>query len=183
MARLNPPTREDMNNDDERAAFDHIVASRGQVSGPFTVLVRSPEVGRRVADVGAYCRFESEIPKPLITLAVLNVSRHFNCRFEWAGWTGQARAAGIREDIIQAIAERRRPEGMSEDEELVYSFGEQLLSPAHRLSQETYDAAVARFGLKGTVDLAVTYGYFSLLSFVLNGFEVDVPEGHDVQPD
>jgi 4-carboxymuconolactone decarboxylase len=181
MARLQPPVREELTLE-ERSAFDHIMASRGHIGGPFTVLVRSPELGKRVSDVGAYARFESELPAALRCLAVMNVARTFNCRFEWAGWTKQAREAGISEEVITAIRERRHPEGMSPDEELVFAFGSQLLGPKHRVDQATYEAAVVRFGIKGTIDLAVTYGYFAMLSFPLNAFEVDVPPGADVLP-
>jgi 4-carboxymuconolactone decarboxylase len=146
------------------------------------VLVHSPELGKRVSDVGAYVRFESGLPANLRTIAVMCVARNFNCRFEWAGWTKQAREAGVSEDIIAAIREGRHPQGLSPDEELVVSYGMQLLSPKHRVDQATYDAVVKRFGAKGAIDLTMNFGYFSMLSFALNAFEVDVPEGHDVLP-
>jgi 4-carboxymuconolactone decarboxylase len=181
MARLKPPVREELPSDGQ-LAYDHIKASRGEIGGPFTVLVHSPELGKRVSDVGAYVRFESGLPANLRALAVLNVARMFDCRFEWAGWTTQAREAGIKQDVIEAIRDRRHPKGLSPDAELVVNFGEQLLGPRHRVDQGTYDAAVKRFGVRGTVDLAVTYGYFAMLSFPLNAFEVDVPRGGDVLP-
>ncbi len=181
MARLNPPAREALSRE-EQSAFDHILGSRGHIGGPFTVLVRSPELGKRVSDVGAYVRFESDLPANLRTIAVMCVARNFNCRFEWAGWTKQAREAGVSEDVITAIRERRQPQGLSPDEELVVSYGMQLLSSGHRADQATYDAVVARFGIKGAIDLTMTFGYFAMLSFTLNAFEVDVPEGHDMLP-
>lgn len=179
MARLNPPAREELSHD-EQSAFDHITASRGHIGGPFTVLVRSPELGKRICDVGAYVRFESGLPANLRTIAVMCVARTFNCRFEWAGWTKQAREAGVSEEIITAIRERRHPEGLSPEEELVVAYGMQLLSPEHRVDQATYDAVVERFGTKGAIDLTMNFGYFAMLSFALNAFDVDVPEGHDV---
>jgi 4-carboxymuconolactone decarboxylase len=181
MARLNPPAREELPSEGQ-SAFDHIMASRGHLGGPFTVLVHSPELGKRVSDVGAYVRFESGLPDNLRTIAVMCVARSFNCRFEWAGWTKQAREAGVSEDIITAIRDRRHPEGLSPDEELVVSYGMQLLSPKHRADQATYDAVVKRFGTKGAIDLTMNFGYFAMLSFTLNAFEVDVPEGEDVLP-
>lgn len=181
MARLDPPAREALSSE-EQSAFDHILGSRGHIGGPFTVLVRSPELGKRVSDVGSYVRFESDLPANLRTIAVMCVARHFNCRFEWAGWTKQAREAGVSEEIITAIRERRHPDGLSPDEELVVSYGMQLLNAEHRVDQATYDAVVARFGTKGAIDLTMTFGYFAMLSFTLNAFEVDVPEGQDVLP-
>jgi len=181
MARVKIPVREELGSD-EQEAFDHIMASRRHMGGPFTVLVHSPELGKRVCDVGAYVRFESGLPADLRTIAVMKVARAFDCRFEWAGWTRQGREAGVKESVIEAIREGRDPEGLSEDERLVVDFGDQILGPKHRVSQATYDAAVERFGLKGAIDLAMTFGYFAMLTFTLNTFEVDVPPGGDVLP-
>ena len=158
------------------------MGNRGHIGGPFTVLVHSPDLGKRVSDVGAYIRFESGLDKGLRTIAVMMTAREFNCRFEWAGWTKQGREAGVPERIIEAIRERRRPEGLTPDQELVMTFGQQILSAKHRVEKSTYDAAVQRFGLKGAIDLAMTFGYFAMLTFTLNSFEVDVPEGGDVLP-
>ena len=179
MARLNPPDRDKL-PPNAQSAFDHIVDSRGHVSGPFTVLVHSPDLAKTVADVGAYVRFESGLSARVRCLAVMSVARSFNCRFEWAGWTKQAREAGVAEDVIQAIGDGRHPEGLALDEELAVRFGQQLLGPAHRVENEVYDAVVQQFGVEGAVDLAATYGYFSMLTFLLNAFEVDIPEGGDV---
>ncbi|MGV6872972.1 carboxymuconolactone decarboxylase family protein [Pseudochelatococcus sp. B33] len=182
MARLELPVREKLSTE-EQSAYDHIMGSRGHIGGPFTVLVYSPELGKRVCDVGAYVRFESDLPADLRTIAVMTVAREFNCRFEWAGWTKQAREAGVSERIIEAIRDRRPLENLTPDEQLVVSFGAQLMSPKHRVDKDVYDAAIARFGVKGTADLSATYGYFAMLSFTMNAFEVDVPEGEDVLPD
>lgn len=181
MARIKIPERYELPSEGQEA-FDHIMASRGHIGGPFTVLVHSPELGKRVSDVGAYARFESGLPADLRTIAVMKVARAFNCRFEWAGWTKQAREAGVAESVIEAIRDRRDPQGLGPDEQLVVAFGDQILSPEHRVSQETYDAVVERFGIKGAIDLAMTFGYFAMLTFTLNTFEVDVPPGGDVLP-
>ena len=181
MARLELPTREKLDADGQ-GAWDHVMGNRGHIGGPFTVLVDSPELCKRVSDVGAYIRFESGLDKGLRTIAVMMTAREFNCRFEWAGWTKQAREANVPEAIIEAIRERRIPENLTADQELVMAFGRQILSAKHRVDKETYDAALDRFGLKGTIDLAMTFGYFAMLTFTLNSFEVDVPEGHDVLP-
>jgi 4-carboxymuconolactone decarboxylase len=181
MARLKIPERDEL-APEGRAAFDHIMASRGHIGGPFTVLVHSPELGKRVSDVGAYCRFESGLAADLRTISVMKVARTFNCRFEWAGWTRQAREAGVPESVIEAIRDGRHPEGLTPDQELVVAFGNQILGEKHRVEKDTYDAVVARFGIKGAIDLAMNYGYFAMLTFTLNTFEVDVPPGGDILP-
>lgn len=182
MARLEAPTRDGM-IEDERPHYDAIVATRGAIKGPFTVLLHSADLADRIADVGAYIRFESELPFATRCLAAIMVARDRDCRFEWAGWAPQAKEAGIPDHVIEAIAHHREPEGLDEALALVYSIGTQLLGGHHRVDDNTYQASIDQFGVKGTVELTATFGYFALLSFALNTFEVDVPEGRPILPE
>src|SRR5204863_375392 len=61
MARLPSITSKDQVAAKDRDTFDSIVASRGAVQGPFTMFLHSPEVAGRVADLGAYVRFEGSL--------------------------------------------------------------------------------------------------------------------------
>jgi hypothetical protein len=45
------------------------------------------------------------------------------------------------------------------------------------LSQESYDAAVAQFGLQGTVELISTIGYYAMVGIFLKSFGVPTPTG------
>lgn len=182
MARVNPIQRDELELEEEREAFDHVVGTRGRVHGPFTMLIRSPELGKLVADLGEYARQLRDVPRALQCLAVLNVSRIRDCRYEWAAWVNVSREAGVREDVIDALRQGRRPEGMTRQESLVYDLGVELLGPTQRVSQETYDGLIEEFGLRVTVELVAMHGYFLLLTCVLNTFEVDVPEGWDLLP-
>jgi len=168
--------------EDERRHHDAIVATRGAIKGPFTVLLHSADLADRIADVGAYIRFESELPFAARCLAAIMVARDRDCRFEWAGWVPQAKEAGIPDHVIDAIAENREPELVDDTLSLVHRIGKQLLSGSHLVDDETYQASIGQLGVKGTVDLTATFGYFSLLSFALNTFEVDVPAGRPILP-
>ena len=181
MARLSALRREELSSE-QQAAHDAIVQSRGQVSGPFTVLLHSPEVARRVADVGAYIRFESMLPVAVRCLAGILTARALDCRYVWAAWVPQAQRAGISDEIIAAIQDRRTPSGLTEEQSLVLAAGQQLLGGNHQLADDTYRALVEHFGTQGTVELAATFGYFSLLAMPLNMFQVDPPPDRPVLP-
>ena len=176
MARLGALERGDLPAE-EQDNYDAIVASRGKIQGPFTVLIHSPDLAKRIADVGAYIRFESPLPVAVRCFAAVMVAREMDCAFEWAGWVPQARDAGVPDEAIQALRERRAPSGLSEELQLVYTFGRQLLSAGHRVDDSTYQAVTDHFGVPGTVELTATFGYLAMLSFSLNAFQVDPPEG------
>jgi len=176
LPRLTAPDRAELEEADV-VFYDRIVATRKTIQGPFTALIHSPDLAARVADVGAFIRFESSLPLACRCLSALLVAREFDCRFEWGGWAPQAETAGVPAEAIDAIRLGQHPTNLSDELQLVLEFGLQLLRPPHRLVDETYEAAVARFGVGRTVELAATFGYFSMLTFVLNGFEVEPHEG------
>jgi 4-carboxymuconolactone decarboxylase len=172
MARLNPPRREELSSE-QQTAYDAIVQSRGHVSGPFTVLLHSPSLASRVADVGAYVRFESPLPIAVRCLAAILTARDRDCSYVWAAWAPQAQRAGISDEIIAAVHDRQTPTGLTEEQALVVAAGQQLLGGKHQLSDATYQALIAHFGTQYAVELVATFGYFSLLAMPLNAFQVD----------
>lgn len=181
MARLDPPRREEL-SPDQQVAYDAIVKSRGQVTGPFTVLIHSPTLAGRVAEVGAYVRFESPLPIAARCLAALVAARALDCRYVWAAWVPQARRAGVPDAVIAAIQDRRTPTGLPPEQAIVVTAGQQLLGGDHQLADGTYCSLLDHFGTQGAVELAATFGYFAQLAIPLNAFQVDPSSGGPVLP-
>ena len=172
MARLPTIQREQL-APEQQPFYDAIAQSRGTISGPFTVLLNSPDLAARVAGVGAYIRFEAMLPLKVRTLAAIFTARELDCQYEWAAWVPQAQAAGVRDEIIAAVRDRRPPRDTTEEESQVLDFCHQALRGNHHVSEATYQAVVARFGVQGAVELAATIGYFAMIAMPLNAFEVD----------
>jgi 4-carboxymuconolactone decarboxylase len=82
---------------------------------------------------------------------------------------------GISKDIVDAIADGRRPSGMSEDEEICYDLSIEL-HRNKRVSDATYARAVKRFGEKGVIDLVGINGYYAFLAMTLNTTRYPVPK-------
>lgn len=77
-------TAKDQISDEWHDHYDRIAVSRGRVHGPFSVLMNSPEVAARIADVGAYVHFEGTLPGPARELAIITTVRELDCAYEWA---------------------------------------------------------------------------------------------------
>ncbi len=151
--------------------FDSIASSRGRISGPFAVLLNSPEVAARAAHLGAYIRFESTLDPDIKELAIITAAREFDCDYEWSAHVVLARDAGVRAEAIDAVANRGPLDSLTADESLVVGYGREMLGNK-RVSDATFDAAKERFGVQGVTELTATMGYYGMLACALNTFEV-----------
>ena len=84
MLRVPRITERSQVADEHGEIFDSITSSRGRVSGPFSVLLNSPETAGRAAHLGAYLRFDSTLPDDQRELAIITAAREFDCDYEWS---------------------------------------------------------------------------------------------------
>lgn len=179
MARIPQFTTEKYLSADQQDAFDEISASRGQISGPFSVLLNSPELARRAAHLGAYIRFESVLSDQTRELAIITVAREMNCSYEWKAHTEIAKKVGISAGTINNVAVGADLSSFTESEALVVAYGRQILN-CKRVAPDTFRSALTRYGNKGVTELTTTIGYYAMLACTLNAFEV-VPETGSMQ--
>ncbi|MFQ5934369.1 MAG: carboxymuconolactone decarboxylase family protein [Dehalococcoidia bacterium] len=178
MPRVPSVVREDLLEED-RSAYDEIAGSRGEVGGPFPVLLNSPETARRIAHLGTYIRFESALPLWVRELAILITAREWDCQFEWTYHEPMARKAGVRDGSITTIRDRKAPEGLDPEEKRVARYCLEVLKE-HRVSEATFQRALQHFGDKGITELTATLGYYSMLACVLNALEVEPEPGTEL---
>ncbi len=144
--------------------------------GPFNALLRAPELADLVQRVGAYVRFASSLPAQLNELAILIAGRHWTAQYQFYAHRKLALAAGLAPAIADAVAEGRRPEGMSGDAAAVYDFASELVGTG-QVSDAHYAAVLERWGERGVIDLVGAVGYYSMVSMVLNTARVPLPAG------
>ncbi len=161
---------------DQKRVMDEIAAGpRGRIGGPFIPLMRSPELMNRLQKVGEYLRFQNTVGLRNSEFAVLIVARHWGQPIEWAIHRPIAEKEGVLPATCDAIAEGRRPDNMTEDENLIYNVLEELRNN-RSLSDPTYAQLLKRFGEQGVIDLVAHYGYYSLLAMTMNVARTAVPE-------
>jgi 4-carboxymuconolactone decarboxylase len=140
-------------------------------------MLRSPEVMNRARAMGDYLRFTSVLPPRLSEFAILITARKWTQNYEWDAHSQLALQGGLAADIVKAIADGRRPDKMAVDEDVLYTFCDEL----HRnqsISDATYARAVSVFGEQGVIDIVGISGYYTLLAMVLNTARTPVPAGH-----
>jgi 4-carboxymuconolactone decarboxylase len=146
------------------------------IGGPFNPWLRSPEVGDKLQQLGAQLRFHSSIPAALNEFAILITAREWSSQYEWHAHHRLALAAGLPASIAADLAQGRRPEGMNDEQRIVYEFCTEM----HRnrfVSDATFAAAKQSFGERGVIDLIAVSGYYVAVAMTLNTARVGLPEG------
>jgi 4-carboxymuconolactone decarboxylase len=153
---------------EQKKAADEFKASRGYaLLGPFSVMLRSPEVMLRAKAMGDYLRFRNVLPPHVRELVTLATAREWTQQFEWSHHYKHALEAGLPKAIIDAIAEGRRPDKMAQEEAAAYDFSIEL--HRHRsVSDATYARALELFGEQGIIDMVGLNGYYSMLAMMMN---------------
>ena len=147
---------------------------RGEVRGPFLMLMHNPKAADAVQKMGSFLRFDGKINGRLRELAILVTARIWTAQYEWYAHAPIAQKEGLDDAIIDAIAQKKRPRFKNADERVVYNFVTDLHTK-HKVSKANFDAAKKLLGNDGVVELVVLCGHYSNISMVLNGFEMDVP--------
>ena len=173
MARIRSLEREDLPAE-HRHIYDDIAGSRGGVQPNFKVLLNNPLATARMAALGGYVRFETPLSSRLRMLAVLATAREFDGDYVWTANLPQARNAGMDEETINAIRERRAPQGLTPEDAVIVQFTLELLRQ-HRITDATFQAVQQKLGDAGVIDLLILIGYYGSLSHALSALEVMPP--------
>ena len=120
----------------------------------------------RLDKVGAYLRTTTSLPDKAKEMAVLVTARRWTLQYQWNGHLRLALKAGVKKEVADAIAEGRRPTGMTEDEAVSYDFTTEL-NQTGTVTDATYARAVNLFREQGVIDLTVVNGYYAVLGMVM----------------
>ena len=175
MARLPTATRETV-PEAQRAIFDEMVKGLGAVPryGPGSVMIHVPKAHQWATGLNHYLREESSLPKKIQELAMLVTARELDCQHIWNAHAASARKAGVRNEIVDALRDRKEVPGLAADEAAVVHFGREFFR-THRVSRGAFQAALEQFGRQGVVELGLTLGNYSLLALMINSFDSDLP--------
>jgi len=183
MSRL-PELCRDQLSPAAQSVWDAIVGTRGSrlvtpgggLAGPFNAFVHAPDVGRGLADLGATLRFGTSIDRRLTEVAIITVGARWKAEFEWWAHARMAREHGVPDAVVAAIGRGADPPFEADDERVVHAIAAALAHRGH-LTEPVYNAGLELLGDTGMVELVSLCGYYTLISFLLNAFEVELPAG------
>jgi 4-carboxymuconolactone decarboxylase len=159
---------------EQRVMLDHTVNSARAVTnttanGPFNVLLRSPEIGDLVQQLGNSIRFASGLTPAQRELATLAAGRAWTSRYEWYAHARYAADAGIPAGVVDSLAAGRAPDlsALSKDDALTWRLAEELMF-TRRVTDATYRDTLAALGEQRFVAAATLAAYYELVSMTLN---------------
>src|SRR5262249_23135213 len=120
------------------------------------------------------------LDKRVNEMVVLMTARHWTQQFEWYAHKPKALAAGLKSDIIDAIAECRRPDVMAADEAAAYDLVTEVFAN-QSASDRTYAAALKQFDEARVIEILGLVGYYGMLAIVMNVARTGLPDGQQPQ--
>src|SRR3989454_3270496 len=175
MTRIPLATREHI-AEKEQPVYDAFMASRQNRPniGPYTLLLHMPEMAQKLEALRLYLRDEASLSQKLQEIVMISVAREMSCAFIWYAHAAAARKAGVRDDIVDNIREKRPLTNLDADERAAVDFTRELLQN-RKVSRPTFDAATARFGQRGTMALTNLIACYAVLAYNMNTYELEAP--------
>jgi len=175
MARIPLATRDQV-AEKEKPAYDAFMASRTNRPniGPYSLLLHMPEMSQKLEALRTHLRAEASLSQKLQELVMISVAREMGCAFIWYAHAAPARQAGVRDDIVDNIRDKRPLANLDPEEQAVVDFTHELLQN-RKVSRPTFDAATARFGQRGVMTLTNLVACYAVLAYNMNTYELEAP--------
>ncbi|HEY7989842.1 MAG TPA: carboxymuconolactone decarboxylase family protein [Stellaceae bacterium] len=173
MQRIALLDRKDMNPDQARvwdAATRDPDAPRG---GPYPIYIRLPKLFEAMQRLRA-CLAAGPLSLRERQIVNLAVARHWNARYPWFAQARRSRAAGISDDVIDAINARATPMLSDGRERVCHELARELLSNKG-LSDAAYKEAERQLGSDDLIGLVAQIGNFSMTCLSANAFGLSPP--------
>ena len=161
-------------------AFDYETKDSGGVvaSGPGSAMINSPEMRKRANHLVYYLRDESSLPKQVQELAMILTARAMDCQYIWYAHSVGARNQGISQEFIDALRDGKPLPVLEDALQVVVDYVSEIFT-THRATEKTFKRALDQFGALGTTELTTLIGYYTMLAFNANSFDIDVPDDND----
>jgi 4-carboxymuconolactone decarboxylase len=176
MSRYHEISAGEMNPAQKRVHDQIIAGARGRFGGPFQLLIRAPDICEHAAKLGEHLRWGTSLSDRLSELAIIATARFWRAQYEWYAHAPLAAKAGVPEAAIEAIRTGGTPLFTAKDEALVHRICSEIFR-TQRLSDTSFNEAIAALGEQGLVEVIGIVGYYTLIANTLNVFQVGLPAG------
>jgi 4-carboxymuconolactone decarboxylase len=147
----------------------------GALVGPWNPWLHEPAIGKASWDLTMAMTANATLPDNVRQIAILVVGARFGAAYEIYAHTAVAAREGMKPERLATLVADLKPNDLAPDENAAFDVAYALVRGGP-LPEPLYQLAVATFGQRGTNELIYLVGLYSLVSTMLNGFDVPVPE-------
>jgi 4-carboxymuconolactone decarboxylase len=119
------------------------------------------------------------IGRGFFEISTLVPAREFNQQYVWSAHEVGAQQAGVHQTVIDVIKYDRPVDGLPEKEATVIEFGRALLRGNRQISSELFERMVALFGHRGTIEITMVMGDYTMTAMLLNAVDQHLPPGRE----
>lgn len=181
MPRVKPVTSKADIAPEYQALIDDVLKVFGAVRGPFSMMLHSPEMTKRLLPLVPFFRDESIVDGKLRSTGILAAVREREAAYVWAAQVATARRNGLREEAIDLLRAKADASKFSAEEAAIVTYVRQLMR-TNRAEQAAFDALHKKYGTKWLVELTTSVHFYAMLCGVVNAFEVAAPPDGDKLP-
>lgn len=178
MPRLTPITARSQMPEENQAVADAVLKVFGHIRGPFSMLLHSPGLAERLLPMVTFVRESSVVEPGLRFAAILTAARERGAAYVWAAQVAQARANGIREELIDLVRSGGDAAKLPQDEREVVNYVRELMR-TNRVDAATFDVLKNKYSAQWLVELTAIVNFFGFVAGICNAFEVQPPAGGD----
>jgi 4-carboxymuconolactone decarboxylase len=151
------------------------INDEGALIGPWNQWLHYPRFGGPIWELVKALSNAPVLPRPAREVAILVTGAHFHAGYELYAHVLIAEARGLPDEKIATIIAGQRPLDLTREEAVAYDTTSALVAGSP-LPDLLYRQAVQTFGKEGTAELINLVAFYCLISVILNGFDVPVPE-------
>lgn len=176
MARRVPILTREKVPEEHRAAYDELAGIRGRAPmvGPSSVRIHGPEMVVRVGRLSEFLGEQSDLSEGAKKLGALIAARSVDCLFVWNAHAAAGRRAELDDALMDALRDKKKLSAIASDEAAVAEFGQEL-TRTNRVSQKTFDDAVAQLGVRGLTEFTTLMGYYRMIALNANAATLTCP--------
>ena len=151
--------------------FAEITATRGFVSNALAAVGHAPEGLRHLARLGAYTKYQTDLPERLRELSILCAAR--GVAYAWTHHMSLAQQAGIPPAAIEAIGAGRVPTALPPAEQAIARYIQVLFS-AQSVSDDAFAELARHFTARQITDISLSATYYRALGTLVMAFGVEM---------
>jgi 4-carboxymuconolactone decarboxylase len=155
--------------------FNRLVAGRGRILGPYKIWIHSPVVADGMEHIGTYLNKKGSLSEREVEIGILVIAKHWDADYVREAHIKIGKAAGLSQEIIDAVLTGLDPKLTDPHERAVHRFATLLVGGA-KMPDTEFAEIEKVIGRNGVAEVLVLLGYYTSVALGMKVHEVPIPQ-------